>query len=111
MRGRAVEIEIVLFYVLAVITLVAGQSKNAFLQNGIVLVPQGHRKTDHLAPITDSRQAILIPAIGARSCLIVGEVFPRISVRAVVFTHCAPCTFAEIRSPSFPVLPARSGFC
>src|SRR2546427_4482397 len=110
MCGRAVEIEIVLFYVLAVITLVAGQSKNAFLQNGIVLVPQGHRKTDHLAPITDSREAILIPAIGTRSCLVVGEVFPRISVRAVVLTHCAPGTFAEIRSPALPVLCARSGF-
>ncbi len=31
-------------------------------------------------------------------------------MRAVVFAHRAPCAFAEVGSPTLPVLLARTGF-
>ena len=43
-----VEVEVVFLHVLAVIALVAGQAENPFFQDGIALVPERQRKTDHL---------------------------------------------------------------
>src|ERR1700733_15454727 len=39
--------------------------------------------------------------------MIVWQVFPGVPVRAVVFPHSAPCAFAEVGSPTLPVLFAR----
>src|SRR6202140_3828148 len=42
--------------------------------------------------------------------MVVRQVFPGIPVRAVVFTHGAPCTFAEVGPPALPVLLACARF-
>src|SRR5208283_5026694 len=107
-RGR-IEVEIALLHILAMISLVSRQSKKPFLQDGIALVPQRYSKTDHLPPITDARQPIFIPAIGARTGVIVRQVLPGIAMRAIVFADRAPSALAKIRPPSLPVLLARSG--
>ncbi len=110
MRGRRIEIEVVLFDILAVISLVTRQAENAFFQDGVALVPEGQGKTDILLPIADASQAVFVPAVSARSGVIMRQILPCISIWAVVFAHRAPSTFAEIRAPPFPVLPARFGF-
>ena len=40
MRGRAVEVEVTLLYVFAVVAFVAGESEQPLLQDGIAAVPQ-----------------------------------------------------------------------
>ncbi len=106
-RGRGVEVEVILLHVLAVIALVAGQAENPLFQDGIALVPQRQGETDVLLPVADASQAVFVPAVGARTGVIMGQVFPGVAIRAVVFAHRAPGTFAEIGPPAFPVLPAR----
>src|ERR1041385_6220881 len=110
MRGRRVEVEIVFFYVLAVIALVARQAEDSFFQDGISLVPQCYCETDHLLAVADAGQPIFIPAIGAGTSLVVREVFPSVSVRTVVFAHGAPRALAEVGPPALPVFATRSGF-
>src|SRR5262249_3497582 len=102
MGGRAVEVEVVLLDVLAVVAFAVGQSKEAFLEDGILAVPQGEREAEPLLVIRDAGQAVLAPAIGPRAGLIVAEVIPGIATFAVVLAHRAPLPFAEVRSPLLP---------
>jgi hypothetical protein len=102
MGGRVVEIVIVFFHILAMIALSIGQAKQTLLQNRILAVPHGDRKAQQLAVVTQSGEAVLAPVIGARSCLVVGEMAPRIAVRAVILTHRTPLALAEIRPPLSP---------
>ena len=76
-----VEIEVIFFYVLAVIAFVAGQAEEAFFQNRITFVPQSQGKADGLLAVADSGQPIFIPAIGARAGMVVGKILPDVSVR------------------------------
>ena len=101
-----VEVEVVFLYVLAVIAFVAGQAEDPFFQDGIAFVPQSQGKTDLLLAVADASQPIFIPAVGARTGVIVGKIFPGVSVGAVVFADRAPRAFAEIRPPALPVLLA-----
>src|SRR5580704_16701557 len=75
-----------------------------------MLVPQREGKANHLPAVTDSSQAVFVPAISARTGMVVWQVFPGVPVRAIVFTHSAPCTFAEVRPPALPMLFARARF-
>ena len=45
-RRRAVEVEVVLLHVLAVVALVAGQAEEALLEDRVALVPQREREAD-----------------------------------------------------------------
>src|ERR1700756_3511504 len=104
MRGRAVEIEVVFLRVLAVVAFVSSETENPFLQNWITFVPQCEGKANHLSAITDSGQAVFVPAKSTGTGVVVRQIFPSVSVPAVVFAHGAPCTFAQIRTPTLPVL-------
>src|SRR6266567_5814605 len=64
-RGRAVEMEVILLHIFAVISFVARQAEETFLEDGIGLVPKCKTKTDELMAVTDPGKAILVPAIGA----------------------------------------------
>src|ERR1700689_122699 len=103
MRGSAIEVEVMLLHVLAVVALVSGQAKEPFLEEGIALVPQRHSKADELPAITDAGNAIFIPAVGPRPGVIVRKVVPGIAVGAVVLAHRAPCPLAQIWSPALPM--------
>src|SRR6516225_3958261 len=46
---------------------------------------------------------ILAPAIGPAPRMVMREIFPSVAVLAVILTHCAPLTLAEIRSPAPPM--------
>src|SRR5262249_16068514 len=45
---------------------------------------------------------VLAPTVGARPCLIMGEVVPRIASCAVILPHRPPLPLAEIRTPFLP---------
>ena len=52
---RAVEVEIVFLDVLAVVRLAVSQPEQPFLENRVLAVPEGQRKTQDLVTIADSR--------------------------------------------------------
>ena len=79
-RRRGVEVVVKLLRVLAMIALAVRQAKDAFLENRIFAVPQREREAEPLRIIADAGDAILAPAIGATSGVVMREVFPRIAV-------------------------------
>ncbi len=99
---RAVEVEIVLLDVLAVVAFAVGQAEQALLQDGVVSVPQGQREAEPLVVVRDAGQAVLAPPVGARARLVVAEVVPGIAAFAVVFANGAPLALAQVRPPFFP---------
>jgi hypothetical protein len=100
MRRSAVDVEVVLLDILAVIALAVGEPEQTFLQDRVPLVPQG--KAQPLLVVADSCQSIFTPVVSPRTGLIVGEIVPRVAVVAVILTNCAPLPFTEVRSPFFP---------
>jgi hypothetical protein len=64
-RRRAVEMEVVLLDVLAVIALVAGEPEQPLFQDRVASVPQRQREADALVAIADAEQAVLVPPVGA----------------------------------------------
>src|SRR5215469_2120737 len=101
--GRcAVEIEIIVLDVLAVIGLAVGETENPFLQDRVLAVPQRKREAQALPVVADARQPVLAPVIGARAGLVVAEIVPSIAVLAVVLAHRAPLALAQIRPPLPP---------
>src|SRR5262249_23161175 len=98
----AVEVEVVFLDVLAVIAFAVGQPEQAFLEDGVLAVPQGQRKAEPLMLVGDAGQAVLAPAIGTRACLVVTEVIPGVAAIAVVLADGAPLSLAEVRPPLLP---------
>ena len=84
-RGRAVDVEVVLLHILAMIAFGVGQSEQALLQDGILLVPQRDREAEALLVVADAAQAVLAPLVGPRARLLVREVGPRVAV-----ARCSP---------------------
>ena len=102
MGGRAIEVEVVLLHILAVIALAVGQAEQALLEDRVLAVPQRQGKAQTLPVVAQPGDAVLAPVIGARPCLIVGEVVPGVAVRAVVLADRAPLALAEIGAPLLP---------
>ena len=76
-RGRGVDVEVVLLHVLAVVALAVREAEQPLLQNRVAPVPQREREAEELPVVGDSREAILAPAIRSRARLIVAERVPR----------------------------------
>ena len=102
MRRRAVEVEVVLLHILAVIALRIGQAEQPFLQDRVLAVPQGEREAEDLPVVADAAEPVLAPAIGPRPRLVVREVVPGIAAGAVVFAHRAPLPFRQVGAPAAP---------
>ena len=68
-RGRAVEVEVVLLDVLAVVALAVGEAVEALLQDRVVLVPQCQRKAQPLPVVAQIRRAHLRPTCRRGSAL------------------------------------------
>ena len=65
MRRRAVEVEVVLLDVFAVVALAVGQPEQPLLQDRILAVPKRQREAEQLVVVGDSGQPVLAPAVGA----------------------------------------------
>src|SRR5262249_11379751 len=102
MRRRAVEVEVVLLHVLAVIAFAVGQAEQAFLQDRIGAVPERDGEAEALLIVTHTRYPILTPTIGTRSRLIVTEVVPGVARLAIVLADGAPLPFAQVGTPLLP---------
>src|SRR5262249_49048379 len=101
-RRCRIEIEVILFDILAVIALGAAESKQALFQYGIAPVPQRKRKADILMAVRDPGYAVFAPAVSFRLSMCVRQVVPRGPVRAVVFANGSPRAFAQVWAPPLP---------
>src|SRR5215813_12150627 len=110
MCRRAVEIEVILFNVFAVIALTSGDAKQPLLENGIFSIPQGESKTDHLMAVGDTGNAVFIPAVRFRSRVIMRQIVPGCSISAVVLAYRSPGALAEVWPPTLPMHRAITCF-
>src|ERR1041385_6970834 len=96
MGRRAVEIEVILLHVLAMIAFAVGQTEEALFKDGVLPVPQRQREAELLLVIGNPCQAIFSPAIGARAGLIVCKVIPCIASLAVILAYRSPLSFTQV---------------
>src|SRR6478672_10562110 len=90
------------------IPLATGKSEEPFFQNWIVPIPEGQGKADQLVPIANTGEAIFVPTICTGSRIIVRKRFPCLAITTVVLAYRSPCSFAQVRTPTFPMaLPSR----
>src|SRR5262249_26563466 len=106
----AVEVEVVLLHVLAVVPFAVRETEETLLENGVPAVPEGERKADPLLVVGDAGQSVLPPAVGAGSGLVMSEVVPGVAALAVVLAHGPPLPLAEVRPPLLPGGLFRSRF-
>lgn len=104
MTGHAVEVEIQLLDVFAMIAFGVVQAEQALLENAVVFIPQRQPQAPVLGLVGEPGQAVLAPAIGTAAGMFVGEVAPGIAIGAVVLAHRAPLSFTQVRPPLAPVL-------
>ncbi len=102
-RRRGVEVVVVLLHILGVVALVAGETEEALLENRILAVPERKREAQPLVIVAETGDAVLAPSIRLRPGMIVRQVLPSGSVRAVVFAHRAPGALGQIGSPTPPM--------
>src|SRR5262249_48803535 len=98
----AVEVEVVLLDVLAVIALGVGKPEEALLEDRVLPFPQGQGEAQPLLVVAEAGQAVLAPAVGAGPGLVVTEVVPGVAALAVVLPHRPPLPLAEVRAPLPP---------
>src|SRR5215467_2787808 len=65
MGGRTVEVEVILFDILAMIAFAVGQAEQALLEDRILAVPERERKAEPLLVIGKAGQTIFSPAVRA----------------------------------------------
>src|SRR5277367_6528751 len=111
--GRSgVKVVVVLFDVLAVISLVVCKPEQPLLEDGISSVPHGERKAKGLALIANPRQTVFTPAVGSAAGVVVRKVVPGITSARVILAHRTPLSLAQIRSPKrIRGLGRRGSYC
>src|SRR5215467_8163463 len=110
MGRRAVEVEVVLLGVLAVIALAVGQTEDPLLDDRVRAVPEREREAENLPVVRDAGEAVLAPAVGARARLVAAEVVPGVAGVARVFPDRAPLALREVGPPFLPRGGGLSGF-
>ena len=101
-RGRAIQVEVVLLDVLAVIALGVGEPEESLLKDRVRAVPERQGKAEPLLVIGDAGQAVFAPAVGPRTRLVMAEVVPGVAAFAVVLADRTPLALAEVRPPLLP---------
>src|SRR5262249_39936179 len=92
----------VLLDVLTVVALRAGESEQPLLDDRVVAVPHRQSEAQVLPAIADTTEAVLPPAIRPRSRVVVREVVPRGTTRAVVLSDGSPLPRRQVRTPPLP---------
>ena len=90
MRGRRVQVEIVLLDVLAVVPLGSGHAEQPLLEDGVAFVPQRDGEAQAALAIGNAQQAVLAPAVSAAARLVMGEVVPAVATFGIVLAHRSP---------------------
>src|SRR5215831_9841044 len=102
MCGGAVEIEVVLLHVLAMISFARSQAEGSLFQNRIFAVPQCKAENQDLISVANGRKTVFSPAVGLASSCIVGQEIPGSTIRTVIFPDSSPGALAYVRTPSTP---------
>ena len=103
--GRAVQVEVVLLDILAVVALGVGKPEHPLLQDRVTTVPQRQREAQPPLVVAKPGNAVLTPAIRPRPCLLMGEVRPGVAVVAVVLADSSPLPLAKVGTPPPPGHP------
>jgi len=61
---RVVDVKVIFLDVFAMIALAVGQAEQAFLQNGVALVPQSEREAELLFVLGDTSESVFAPVVG-----------------------------------------------
>ena len=96
------EVPPVLLDVLAVVPLRAGEAEHPLLEDRVLPVPEREREAEVVADVRDPGHAVLVPAVGARAGVVVGEVVPGVAALGVVLADGAPGALAQVRAPLVP---------
>jgi hypothetical protein len=94
-RGRAVQVVVILFDVLAVVTFTVRKAKETLLQDGVVAIPESQAEAQALLVVGITCDAIFTPVIRARTGLVMREIVPDGALVAVVFADGAPLAFGR----------------
>jgi hypothetical protein len=101
-RQRAVKVVVVFLDVLAVIPLAVAKPEEALLENRGGAIPERQAKTELLLRVRNAGQAVLAPAIGTRTSLVVADIVPGVAVWAEVLARRAPLAIAQVWSSFLP---------
>src|SRR5258708_20439545 len=108
--GCRVEVKVYFLDALAMIALISRKAKKPFFQNVVASIPQRQPETDHLVSIADSAEAVLSPAIRARTRVVVREEFPSGAARTVILADGSPLPLRQIGPPALPMFLAGACF-
>ena len=100
---RRVELVVKLLHVLAVVPLRPREAEEPLLEDRVLAVPERDGEAEDLVAIADACEAVLVPPVGARACMVVGEVLPRGAARGVVLPDGAPGPVGDVGAPALPV--------
>ena len=84
------------------IALPAIEAEEPVLHMAIAAVPHGKGEGEVLVQVAEAEDAVLAPAEGPRSSLVVGEVAPGVSVIGIVLADGAPGPLGEVGTPEVP---------
>lgn len=76
MSRGGVKIVVTLLGVLTMVTLAACQPKDAFFQNGVLLVPESKTEAEPALAVTNAEETVLPPPVGTGTSVVMGEVVP-----------------------------------
>src|SRR5262249_16103918 len=100
-RGR-VEVPPVLLRVLAVVALGTGEAEDPLLEDRVAAVPECEREAELLPVIADPGEAVLVPPVAARPCMVVRAEVPGLADGVVALADRAQGRLAQCRAPVLP---------
>ena len=100
--GRAVQVEVILFDILAMIAFAAVQAEEPFFKDWVAAVPQCQAEDHQLITVANAADRVFSPTVCLTAGQVVGEVIPGGSVLAVIFPNGAPGAIANVGTPLAP---------
>ncbi len=95
MGGGGVEVIVAVLGVLSMVTLATRQAKDALLQDGVLLVPQGQAEAEAALPVANPQQAIFPPTVDAGTGMVVGKVLPAAQRQRNQSVHYFDCVLKQ----------------
>src|SRR6267143_2057900 len=110
MRGRRIEVEVVLFYIFAMVAFISCEAEQTLFKDRIAPVPKRQREAYPLVTVADPPNPVFPPAIRARTSMLVRKLFPGRPRWTVIFPDCTPLPLGNVGSPALPVPGALMRF-
>src|SRR5882762_9421300 len=110
MRGRRIEVEVVLLYIFAMVAFISCEAEQTLFKDRIAPVPKRQSEAYPLVTVADPPNPIFSPAIRARTCMVVRKIFPGRPMWTVIFPDGTPLPLGKVGSPALPVPGALMRF-